>query len=438
MISPTDVIRAKRDGVRLEADAIQSFVAAYVSGAVSDAQMSAFAMAVFFRGMDPDEVWALTEAMLHSGTIMDFSSMSKPRVDKHSTGGVGDKVSICLAPLVACCGAAVPMMSGRALGHTGGTLDKLSAIPGFSSDLTSGAFRNTVEAHGLSFIGQTEEFAAADRRFYALRDVTGTVESIPLITASILSKKLAEGLDALVFDVKVGSGAFMKTMNDAEALAQSLLSAGTRSGCKVRALLTNMDQVLGVACGNALELWEAMDVLKGQGPPDVTELTLQLGAEMLASARVFFDAGQARQALQQAIDDGRGLEKFFEVVRAQGGDVGQLTSRHSMPKSPKEHVLEANRKGFVAAMDVEAIGRATMALGAGRSRIEDPVDITVGLEVFVRPGDAVELGQPLVRVHYREDSGLNAALGLIGKAMTVGDFAPDPKPLILGRLSGDA
>src|SRR5262245_11088477 len=326
-----DLIKRKRDGGELSREEVKWLIERYTAGEVGDDQMAAFAMAVFFRGMGAGELAALVEAMMASGAVIDLSAIEGIKVDKHSTGGVGDKISLCLAPLVAACGVPVPMISGRALGHTGGTLDKLTAIPGFRVDIDEKRFVELVEKHQLALIGQTERLVPADRKLYALRDVTSTVESIPLIAASIMSKKLAEGIDALVLDVKVGSGAFMKTMDEARTLARTMISIGERMNKKVRALLTDMSQVLGHACGNANEMWEAIEVLKGAGPADVVELTVELGAEMLKLGGVAESLEDGKTRIRRAIRDGRGLEKLRRVVEAQGGDPHALDDRAVMP-----------------------------------------------------------------------------------------------------------
>lgn len=429
-----DVIRKKRDGGAVSVEEIQWLVDAYTRGEVGDDQMAAFAMAVYFKGMNAAELAALTEAMMRSGNVIDLSDVPGKKIDKHSTGGVGDKVSICLAPLVAVCGVRVPMMSGRGLGHTGGTLDKLSAIPGFSSQLDDERFRELVETHGFALIGQTDSLAPADKKLYALRDVTATVESIPLISASILSKKLAEGIDGLVLDVKAGSGAFMKSLDDARNLAKTMVSVGEKMGRSVRALITNMDQVLGVAVGNANELWEAFDVLKGEGPADLVQLTLELGAEMLLMGGVADSLEDGRTRLTRAMKDGRGLERLRRLVEAQGGDPKALDDRTVMPMAEHRFELAATSAGFVGGFDVEGIGRAAMLLGAGRARIQDSIDTGVGLEMRVRIGDPVEVGQPLCLGTYNDEARRLQATAALEAAIRIQEQPEAPLPLIRERV----
>jgi pyrimidine-nucleoside phosphorylase len=428
-----DLIRRKRDGGVLTPDEVSWLIGRYTAGDVGDDQLAAFAMAVFFRGMGAAELAALVSAMMGSGAVIDLSSVPGVKVDKHSTGGVGDKISICLAPLVAACGVPVPMISGRALGHTGGTLDKLSAIPGFRVDLDEQRFVELVRTHGLALIGQTERLVPADRKLYALRDVTATVESIPLISASIMSKKLAEGIDALVLDVKVGSGAFMKRIEDARALAKTMIGIGEKMDKRVRALITDMSQVLGRAVGNANETWEAIEVLKGQGPADVVELTVELGAEMLVLGKVADSLDDGRTRIRRAIRDGRGLEKLRRLIEAQGGDPRALDDRAVMPVAPHEAELVFADGGVVTALDTEAIGRAAMVLGAGRARTSDAVDLGVGLDFCVRLGDRVRAGDLLARAHYRDEAKLEAARPILLQAVQLADAAGDVAPLIRER-----
>ena len=405
----------------------------YVAGEVGDDQMAAFAMAVFFRGLADDELSALVEAMIGSGEVIDLSDIPGRKVDKHSTGGVGDKISVCLAPLVASCGVPVPMISGRGLGHTGGTLDKLAAIPGFRTDLDADEFRRLVSNHGLALSGQTEQLVPADRRLYALRDVTATVESIPLIAASIMSKKLAEGIDGLVLDVKVGSGAFMKTRDDAEALAQTMIGIGTRMDKEVRALLTDMDQPLGRAVGNANETWEAIEVLKGGGPADVVELTVELGAEMLMVGRVAADRTEGQRRMRQAIADGRGLDRLRAIVEAQGGDSRALERRDIMPVADHEAVIVSPSTATMSGFDTEGLGRAAMLLGAGRARSADAIDHAVGFELMVRPGARVAAGEPLARIAYNDEAKYRAAERAFLDCVRFDEPANEASPLVLGR-----
>ncbi len=408
----------------------------FTRGDVPDYQMAAFCMAVFFRGMDEAEVGALTEAMLRSGDVLDLSDVPGPKVDKHSTGGVGDKVSLALAPLAAACGVKVPMISGRGLGHTGGTLDKLEAIPGFRVDLGVDRFRALVREVGACLVGQTSRLAPADRKLYALRDVTATVESIPLIAASIMSKKLAEGIDALVLDVKVGSGAFMKGPEDARALARTLAGIGRNMGKRVTALLTAMDQPLGRAVGNALEVAETVELLRGGGPGDLREVTVALVAEMLVLGGVAPDLAAARDRVEAAVADGRGLAKLEEIVRAQGGDPAVLHDPGRLPRAPRTWDLGAAAEGFVAAMDAEAVGLAAVALGAGRSRVEDRVDPAVGIVVHKKLGDRVERGEPLCTVHEGAGSEPRERIAArLARAWTLAAAPPRPRPLVLERVA---
>lgn len=429
-----DLIRTKRDGGSLDDEAIAWLIDRYTAGEIQDDQMAAFTMAVFFRGMSGSELAALVRAMLESGSVMDLRDIPGTKVDKHSTGGVGDKISICLAPLVAACGVPVPMISGRALGHTGGTLDKLSAIPGFTVDIDDARFVEILKSTNLALIGQTASLAPADKKLYALRDVTGTVESIPLIAASIMSKKLAEGLDALVLDVKVGSGAFMKSVDDARALARTMISIGDRMDKKVRALITDMNQVLGRACGNANETWEAIEVLRGGGPEDVVTLTVELGAEMLVLGRVAESLDDGKTRIHRAIKDGRGLEKLRKVVEAQGGDPASIDARDRLPTAAHQADVTIDRKGIVRRLDVEAIGRAAMVLGAGRAKSSDDVDLSVGFDIGVRLGDAVEPGQPIARADYNDEAKLETAKQILLGAIELGEDAPPPTALIKERL----
>ncbi len=408
----------------------------FTRGEIPDYQMAAFCMAVFFRGMDAREVGALTEAMLHSGDVLDLSDIPGPKVDKHSTGGVGDKVSLALAPLAAACGVKVPMISGRGLGHTGGTLDKLEAIPGFRVDLPVERFRALVRDVGACLVGQTARLAPADRKLYALRDVTATVESIPLIAASIMSKKLAEGIDGLVLDVKVGSGAFMKRPEDARTLAHTLAGIGRGMGKKVAALLTAMDQPLGRAVGNALEVVETIELLRGGGPADLREVTVELVAEMLVLGGAAPELSSARDRVGAAIADGRGLAKLEEIVRAQGGEAAALRDPERLPRAPRTYEVRAPAAGRVVAIDAEAVGLAAVALGAGRARIEDRIDPAVGIVLHRKVGEAVERGEPLCTVHEGDRSEPRDRItARLLAAWSIGADAPQPRPLLLERIT---
>jgi pyrimidine-nucleoside phosphorylase len=431
-----ELIAAKRDGEVLSSTEIASLVEGLGRGDLADYQMAAFLMAVYFRGLDDGETVALTDAMLRSGRVIDLAAVPGVKVDKHSTGGVGDKVSIALAPLVAACGVPVPMVSGRGLGHTGGTLDKLEAIPGFRTQLSVPDFARIVGQVGCCMIGQTAEIAPADKRMYALRDVTATVECIPLIVASILSKKLAEGIDALVLDVKVGRGAFMKDLQRATALAQALVRVGTRAGKRVVALLTDMEAPLGAAVGNAIETREALDVLAGApAPEDVVECTLALGAEMLLLAGAAKDAGEARARLARAIASGEAAAVAEKMIAAQGGDPRVVGDRGRLEVARETIVVESPRDGYVQRADALAIGLAAVAMGAGRTRADQDVDHAVGIQIDRKPGARVARGEPLARVFVREmNQGAAATAARVASAFAIGDASPPQSPLLLGRI----
>jgi pyrimidine-nucleoside phosphorylase len=432
-----ELIAAKRDGARLAAEEIERLVEGLMSGELADYQMTAWLMAVFFRGLDEAETVALTQAMLRSGRVIDLSSVAGTKVDKHSTGGVGDKVSIALAPLVAACGVPVPMVSGRGLGHTGGTLDKLEAIPGFRTRLGADDFARIVAEVGCCMIGQTAEIAPADKRIYALRDVTATVECIPLIVASILSKKLAEGIDALVLDVKVGRGAFMKNETDARLLAGALVRVGARAQKRVVALLTDMEAPLGIAVGNAVETREALDVLAGGGPPDLVECTLRLGAEMLVLGGVARAEADARAKLEGAIASGAAARTAERMIDAQGGDPRVVSDRRRLEVAGEEVVIVAPADGFVARVDALGIGLAAVAMGAGRTRADQEVDHGVGILVEAKPGVRVSRGEPLARLRLRSRSHVEEIAERVRTSFTLGDTPPAPRPLVIGRV-GDA
>jgi pyrimidine-nucleoside phosphorylase len=422
------LISKKRDGGELSSDEIGALIAGYVRGDVPDYQMSAWAMAVYLRGMNVAEIAALTEHMLHSGATFKWPAGEAPKVDKHSTGGIGDKVSLPLAPLLACCDLQVPMISGRGLGATGGTLDKLEAIPGFRTNLSTAEMQAVTRKVGCVISGATADLVPADRKLYALRDVTGTVPSIPLITASIMSKKLAEGLDALVLDVKHGSGAFMKTLDLARALARSMVDTGKRMGVPTVALLTDMNQPLGRLAGNAVEVDESAAVLKGEGPADLVEVTLQLGAELLVLAKRETSTAAARKRLESLIASGVGLEKFREMVAAQGGNLDA-----PRPVAPAKEIVSP-RAGVVSAMNTEAIGVVIIELGGGRKKLGDSLDLSVGIEMLVRLGDRIESGQPLARIFAKPDAAARVQPDLLS-AITIGDNPVTPPPLIAERIS---
>ncbi len=431
---PYELIKAKRDGQPLEPAAIREFIAAFTRGDVPDYQMSAMCMAVFFRGLSKAELGAWTEAMLRSGEVLDLSETPGIKVDKHSTGGVGDKVSLSLAPLAAACGVPVPMISGRGLGHTGGTLDKLESIPGFRVDLSVADYRRLVREVGACLIGQTATLAPADKKLYALRDVTATVDCLPLIASSIMSKKLAEGIDALVLDVKTGSGAFMKKLEDSRALARTMIDIGTAMNRKVTALLTDMDQPLGRAVGNALEVIEAVDMLRGQAPEDYTEVTLALTAEMLVLGGKAATAQEARQRLKRAVEDGSALRKLKEIVQAQGGDPRAIDDYALLPRARATEDVVAPTEGFVTGIDTEAVGLAAVALGAGRQRVDSRIDPAVGFTLLRKVGEPVRAGEPVVRVHYNHEGPLPDVKQRLLAAYRFGPQSPAPRPLIVERL----
>jgi thymidine phosphorylase len=432
---PAELIRRKRDGESLSAEEIGELVAGITDGTLSDAQVGALAMALFLRGADADERVALTLAMRDSGTVLGWD-LDKPVVDKHSTGGVGDKVSLILAPVLAACGGAVPMVSGRGLGHTGGTLDKLDAIPGYASTPALEVLRRVVREAGCAIVGQTAELAPADRRLYAVRDATGTVESIPLIVASILSKKLAAGLDALVMDVKTGSGAFMPARADAEALARALVEVAGGAGLPTVALITDMDEVLGTTAGNALEVREAIDALTGAGcEPRLAEVTLALAAALLARAGLAPDEEAGRAAAERALASGAAAERFAAMVAGLGGPADLLDQPgEHLPAAPVVVPVRAERPGRVAAMDCRAVGLVVTQLGGNRAREDDTVDHAVGLSDVAAVGTEVGPDRPLATVHARGDAHAEAAAAALRSAYQVGEEAPEPRPVILGRL----
>jgi len=431
-----DLIRAKRDGGPLDRSALEWFVAGVTDGSLPDYQASALLMAIVLRGMSAEETAWLTDAMVRSGVRVAYAGLPYVAVDKHSTGGVGDKTSIILAPLAAACGAPVPMMSGRGLGHTGGTLDKLESIPGFRTALTLDELRRSVRAIGCALIGQTSEVAPADRKLYALRDVTGTVESIPLITASIMSKKIAEGIGGLVLDVKCGDGAFMKTEADARALARALVDTGELAGVRTEALLTRMDAPLGRAVGNALEIVESIETLKGRGPADLTSLSVEFAARMLVLSGVATDLAAATARVEAALSSGAGVEKLREIIANQGGDPAVIDDYARLPSAPDRDQVSSPRDGFVQAIRAEAVGRAAVGLGAGRDRLDAAIDPAVGFTVTAPVGTAVRRGDPIVEIHHRAGRGLAEARRLLESAIDVGAAAVDARPLVLDRLQG--
>jgi pyrimidine-nucleoside phosphorylase len=423
-ISPSLIIAKKRDGFALSREEIGAFIGGFSRGEIPDYQMAALAMAIYLRGMTGEETAALTDAMLESGQHLPRSSDERPRVDKHSTGGIGDKTSLILAPLLACCGLAVPMISGRGLGATGGTLDKLEAIPGFRTNLSLDEIQEITERVGCVITGATAEIAPADKKLYALRDVTATVPSIPLITASIMSKKLAESLDALVLDVKFGSGAFMKSLDEARALGRSLVETGKRMGVKTTALLTDMNQPLGRMAGNLVEVHEAIDTLQGRGPVDLWECTRELGAELLVLAGQAATCDDAYSKLDDEIASGRAFAKFQEMVEAQGGDLARL------PPLGERHEFTTDRGGYAAAIDTEKLGLVIIELGGGRKMMTDRVDHSVGLELLVRIGDYVEAGRPILRV-FASRQKCEAVRGAAGSAFIFSDQPVVELPLVV-------
>lgn len=427
-----ETILKKRDKFELTAEEIQNLVSDYTNGTIPDYQMSAFLMAVYFNGMNFRETTDLTLAMRDSGTVVDLSMIPGIKVDKHSTGGVGDKVSIILAPLAASLGVVVPMISGRGLGHTGGTLDKLESIPGFNIGFSIEEFKQTLQEIGVSMIGQTEQIAPADKKLYALRDVTGTVESIPLISASIMSKKLAEGIDALVLDVKVGNGAFMKTFERAAELAKNLIAIGENSGKSVIAILTNMDEPLGCAVGNWLEMRESVETLMGKGPKDLVELTVTFAAYMLMLSDPKINFDEAYRRSKENLSNGLAYQKFIQLVEKHGGDTKIFENLGGYPETKHAVPVSALNDGFVLSMNCLEIGLAGVLIGAGRQRKEDTIDHSAGVIIHKKVGDKVAAGDELATVYSNRKDTLAAACNKIEQAYRIGYNAPDKKPLILG------
>ena len=432
---PQWIIEAKRDGHALTPGEIREFIAGFTAGTIPDYQMAALAMAIFFRGMTPDETAVLTDAMMRSGDLLDTSAIVAPKIDKHSTGGIGDKVSLVLAPLVACCGVAVPMISGRGLGITGGTLDKLEAIPGYRTRLSTREFLDVVARCGCAIIGQTDRLAPAAQKLYALRDVTGTVPSIPLITASIMSKKLAAGLDGLVLDVKCGRGAFMKERSAAVELAHSLVRVGRAMGKKMSAVLTAMDQPLGRTAGNALEIVETCEALQGRGPADLMEVTFKLGAKMLQLAGLANSCNEARQLLAAQLQSGAAWRKWLEMVRLHGGDCAALEDTARLPRASLIEPLPAPQSGYVAQADAELIGKACLLLGAGRTKTTDSVDHAVGVSGLVKIGEQVGRGQPLALLQANDAEKLTAARALLQSAFRLTTETVSAPPLIMEEMT---
>jgi len=413
-----ELIQKKRDRQPLLKPEINYLIENYTSGTIPNYQMSAFLMATCINGMNDEEISWLTDAMLYSGEVIVHEAQGAPLIDKHSTGGVGDKISIPLAPAVAACGIKVPMIAGRGLGHTGGTLDKLESIPGFRCDLSSNQYKAQVEEIGCVIMGQTKDIAPADKMLYALRDVSGTVESIPLIASSIMSKKLAEGIDGLVLDVKFGSGAFMKELDKARMLASTMVTIGAHMGKKVSACLTNMDQPLGTMVGNALEIIESIDILQGRGPKDSLALTVELGAEMLMLAKKASSLEDGRQQLEESLSSGRAFDKFVSMVKAQGGDIKYILEPKNFRPASQKIVIESPDNGYICHLDSRSIGLAAGLLGGGRYQLTDEINPSVGLEIHAKIGDWVNKGQPLCTVH-ADEKGVAEAILRIKKAINI-------------------
>jgi pyrimidine-nucleoside phosphorylase len=425
-----ELIETKRDGGTLSADAINWLISAFTEGSVTDYQMSAMTMAIYLNGLDDDELANWTSAMLNSGEVLEFDDIPAAKVDKHSTGGVGDKISIPLAPLVASCGVVVPMMSGRGLGHTGGTLDKLETIPGFFTGLDPGRFGDILRETGLVLAGQSDTLVPADRKLYALRDASGTVSSIPLISSSIMSKKLAEGLDGLVLDVKTGTGAFMKDLEDSQTLARTMVGIGNANGVRTIALITDMSQPLGKEVGNANEMAESIATLRGEGPDDITELTMALGEVMLELAGI--EGG--RDLLESKIESGQALEKFKEVIAAQDGDPSVVDDPSRLPRAPETATVNADRAGYVTRCNALTVGITATRLGAGRERADDVVDPGVGITLHKKLGDRVETGDALATVHYSKQKLWDTQRDKLTGAWTIEDEPEEPRPLVIERI----
>ncbi len=426
-----DLIIRKRDGGRLSRDEIDVVVAGVTTGEIPDYQTSALLMAIFLRGLDAEETGWLTDAMVRSGGRVDLSALQGVKVGKHSTGGVGDKTSLIVVPVVAACGALVPKSSGRALGHSGGTLDKLEAIPGFRLGLSADELIAQVRAIGCAFVGQSPTLAPADKKIYALRDVTGTVESLPLIASSIMSKKIAEGTDALVLDVKVGGGAFMKTLEEGRRLAQAMVDIGARVGLRTRALLTAMHAPLGLAVGNALELRESLETLKGHGPADLSDLCRTLSAHLLVVGNLAPSLEAAAQRVDGVIQSGAAFERFRALVAYQGGDVGVIDDWERLPRAASIETLPAPSAGYVEAIHAEPVGRASMLLGAGRTRVDTPIDYGAGVMLRAKPGDRVSAGGPLADLHIGANALVEQARTLLKAAFVISDRPPAPSPIVL-------
>jgi pyrimidine-nucleoside phosphorylase len=434
-MSAIQIITRKRDGIELSEQEIKFLVEGYVSDEIPDYQIAAFLMATYFQGMSFDETYFLTKAMIDSGSAVDFSNLGAIPVDKHSTGGVGDKISLILAPLVASAGVPVPMMSGRGLGHSGGTLDKLEAIPGFRTRLSLSEFKTQIEKIGVAMIGQTQEIVPADQKIYALRDSSGTVASIPLVVASIMSKKIAEGVKALVLDVKTGKGAFFTSKEKSLALAKRLIAIGDKFDLETTALMTAMDQPLGYAVGNWLETKESIETLKGEGPEDVVELTLALGAEMLYQARIVEDVSTGLRKLKELLDSGAAYNKFLTLVQEQGGDISLVENPEKYPKSRFHHFILSQKNGFITSIDALKVGLLAMEIGAGRKKISDPIDYTAGIILRKKNGDQVNIGDPLFELHYSKAISKDSLQQQVDELVTIGEDYSEEAPLILSYIN---
>jgi pyrimidine-nucleoside phosphorylase len=427
-----DIIRAKRDGEALSRAAIDAFVHGVSDGSWEDYQISALLMAIVLKGMNAEETAWLTDAMVRSGERVRLDAIPGIKVGKHSTGGVGDKVSIVLAPLAAACGVVVPKMSGRGLGHTGGTLDKLESIPGFRVSLSLAEFKSALAEVGCCLISQNESIVPADKALYALRDVTATIESLPLIASSVMSKKIAEGSDAVVLDVKCGSGAFMKLPDEAYDLARALVAIGTHAGVRTEAFITRMDAPLGRTVGNALEIQECIDLLRGEGPSDLNEIVLRLATRMVQLGGRAATEVEGRAMVQDAIESGAGLEKLRAMIDRQGGDPRVVDDPTRLPDARHTHSIAASRSGIITALDAFLVGRASVALGAGRDKKGDPVDYDAGLRLRKKPGERVAAGEPVLDLLYNDPARLPGAVALATKAIEIGDEAPPDEPLVIG------
>ncbi len=429
-----DIIKKKRDGLELTDEEIRAFVRGYVAGEIADYQASALCMAIYFRGMNTRETTALTLAVRDSGDRLDFSRINGVRVDKHSTGGVGDKTSLVVAPIVAACGVKVAKMSGRGLGHTGGTIDKLEAIPGFCTSLPTEDFERIVNEIGIAIVGQSKNLAPADKKLYALRDVTATVDSMPLIASSIMGKKLAADDDCIVLDVKTGSGAFMKTLEDSVALARLMVDIGRNAGKKMLALITDMDRPLGQAIGNTLEVVEAIEVLNGKGPDDLRELCIALATDMLALTGEHGDRAACESKVNEAIQSGAALDTLAKMVAAQGGDASLVYHPENFARAAHEYTVCAPRDGYITAVDTEGYGTASLLLGAGRNTMADVIDYVAGLRLLKKTGDAVKVGEPIAILYASDPARFAAAEIKLLSATTIGERAPEARPLILERV----